>query len=44
LSGRRFFDPADPKLGHWVKLDGVAAREAAHLFPQSIRGEVWDRR
>ncbi len=35
-----FFDPADPKPGHWLKLDGIAAREAEHLFPQSVRGEA----
>jgi GT2 family glycosyltransferase len=35
-----FFDPADPKPGHWLKLDGIAAREAAHLFPPGVRGEA----
>ena len=32
-----FFDPADPKPGHWVTLDGIAPRPADHLFPACAR-------
>ena len=32
-----FFDPDSPKPGHWVTLDGIAARPADHLFPDCAR-------
>jgi GT2 family glycosyltransferase len=35
-----FFDPDNPKPGHWVTFDGIAAREAAHLFPDCARAEA----
>jgi GT2 family glycosyltransferase len=32
-----FFDPENPKPGHWVTLDGIPARPADHLFPDGAR-------
>lgn len=29
-----FYDPANPDIGVWIHLDGVAVRDSDHLFPR----------
>ena len=35
-----YYDPAAPIIGEWTSLEGVAARNADHLFPRRAAGEA----
>jgi glycosyltransferase involved in cell wall biosynthesis len=37
--GGTYFDPERPYAGRWVVLEGVAGREAGHLFPDEVRSK-----
>jgi glycosyltransferase involved in cell wall biosynthesis len=35
-----YYDPAKPCIGEWTSLEGVSAREAAHLFPAGAANDL----
>ena len=35
-----YYDPAQPHIGEWTSLEGVAVREAGHLFPSGAADQA----